>query len=292
MKQNIMFIIFPGNTTTGKYFKLNYVGKKPLKGWDDIEPELNNSNFIPELKKLGKVHFVEPNYYNIKYYSNWMIKNKKQYLHKKNINFTIKDLNLEKYCDKVYNELKDFKGKFVLIGHSRGSKWLYTFSQKYSNRCLINFIIDGSLSPNTSKSEITYVKTEWRKRFKSKNFKDIKEDDIQQLIKEVKNYNQESLEKLQLYLDYYILTHFPKVKKINVKTISFRNLYIKSEYSIYNFRKQSPDKIKSRIDKEEYFLKYNPKNYRTIYFVNKTHFPHAREDSREIILNTIKGYLL
>lgn len=49
MKQNI---IFPGNMTTSKYFKLNYVRKKPLKGWDDIEPELNNSNFIPELKKL------------------------------------------------------------------------------------------------------------------------------------------------------------------------------------------------------------------------------------------------
>ena len=44
MKQNIMFIIFPGNVTTSKHFKLNYVGKKPLKDWDD--PDIGKSTKI------------------------------------------------------------------------------------------------------------------------------------------------------------------------------------------------------------------------------------------------------
>ena len=168
-----MFIIFPGNMTTNKHFKVNDIGNK----------KLNNSNFIPELKKLGKVYFVEPQYYNLPYYQKWTIKNKKQYLYKKNIDFTIKDVNIENYCDKVYNNLKDFKGKFVLIGHSRGSKWLYIFSEKYASKCLINFIIDGSyLSPISLKSNINNNKKDWKKLFKLKKFNDITEDDIQKLI--------------------------------------------------------------------------------------------------------------
>ena len=61
-----MFIIFPGNMTTNKHFKVNDIRNK----------KLNNSNFIPELNKLGKVYFVEPNYYNLPYYQKWTIKNK------------------------------------------------------------------------------------------------------------------------------------------------------------------------------------------------------------------------
>ncbi len=47
----IMFIIFPGFGTTSKYFNLNY----PLKeSKDPMLDAKNNSNFIPELKKIGK----------------------------------------------------------------------------------------------------------------------------------------------------------------------------------------------------------------------------------------------
>lgn len=286
-----MFIIFPGNMTTKKHFKLNFVGTKPLKDYN--EPKLNNSNFISELKKLGKVHFVEPNYYNLPYYEKWIIDNNLQSFYKKNIDFTIKDLDIEKYCEKVYNELKNFKGKFVLIGHSRGSKWTYTFSQKYPSKCLINFIIDGSyLSPIAIKKSIGINENEWEKLFKSKKFNDIKESDIQDLIKKSKTYDDNAIEKLIEYIHTYVTLNFPKVKKLKVKTISFRHLYIETTFSIYNKRVPKKVKNQNKIDEEEYLLKYNPKNYRTIYFVNKTHFPHAKEDSREIILNTIKSYLL
>ena len=37
---------------------------------------------------------------------------------------------IKKYCDKVYDEVKDFKGKFILIGHSIGALWIYYFSKK------------------------------------------------------------------------------------------------------------------------------------------------------------------
>ena len=34
--------------------------------------------------------------------------------------------------------------------------------------------------------------------------------------------------------------------------------------------------------------KNNPNKYNTLYFINKTHFPHWNKESRNIILDTIK----
>ena len=91
------------------------------------------------------------------------------------------------------------------------------------------------------------------------------------------------------YTHTYVTLKFPKVKELKVKTISFRNMTIKSTHGIYNKRENI--KNKKKIDEEEYLFKHNPAKYRTIYFVNKSHFPHWYNDSREIILNTIKSYL-
>jgi hypothetical protein len=68
MKQNIMFIIFPGHGTTRKTFNDNIVNNK----------RFTNSDFIPELKKLGEVYFAEQNWNNINYFSKKMIEEGKQ----------------------------------------------------------------------------------------------------------------------------------------------------------------------------------------------------------------------
>jgi hypothetical protein len=47
-------------------------------------------------------------------------------------------------------------------------------------------------------------------------------------------------------------------KILKVKTISFTNL-----------RLASIERLKQKIDNEEYLFKHNPAKYRTIYFVNK-----------------------
>ena len=269
--KDIMFIIFPGNMTTRKHFQVNYIGNKSL----------NNSNFIPELKKLGKVYFVEPNWNNLSYYDK---NNIWKHFYHKNIDFTLDDLNIEKYCTKVYTDIKDFKGKFVLIGHSIGLYWVYYFSQKYSSRCLFNFILDGSLiSPKILKER----KSKIDKYYKKENITinavlKIKNDEILELIRKSKLYDINAVEKLQGICKLYIIGKMKiNVKTLKVKIILFRNL---------NFEKN--DNLKKNIDNEEYLFKHNPAKYRTIYFVNKSHFPHWCHDSREIILNTIKSYIL
>ena len=290
MKQNIMFIIFPGFNTTDKHFNINEIDRENKKF-------KYNSNFIPELKKLGKVHFVNSNWNNLPYYYknqhiiSKIFKDKKIY--NKNIDCTLDDLNINNYCKKVYNDVKKFKGKFILIGHSIGSLFVYSFSQKYSSRCLFNFLLDGSgLSPNYLKSSIKYSYKEWKNTdyYKKFSIKNITNDTIQELIKKSKLNDDYSNFNLQ-YICILYLKHQIQSKNIKVKTISFRNLQIVTKLK-KNIWKDSDFFRMENINEEEYFLKQNPNKYRTIYFVNKGHYPHWKEDSREIILNTIKSYLL
>lgn len=272
MSNKILFIVFPGIGSTIKHFKIN-----------DINGKLyNNSNFLHVINKMGKIYFVKNNWNNIKYYDK--SEKEEQYLYEKNIDFTIDDLNVDYICSKVYTDVKDFNGKFVLIGHSIGSIFVYYFSQKYSFRCLYNFIIDGQLlGPFFTNKKIRNMLIN-----KSKN---ISNDKLQELIIKVKtndsNINQ--LRELQFIISGYLENQVPiNAKKIKVNTISFRNLQINNDPSGH---KNSDEHIQSNINMENYFYKNNPTNYKTIYFINKTHFPHWNKEGRNAILDTIGGVL-
>ena len=286
MRDSIMFIVFPGNGNTGKHFKItDHFGEE--------DPIKMNNNFIPELRKTGEVKFVEPPWNNLKGY----LKGEDQKLYHRNIDFRLDDLDIKKYCERVYEEVKYFKGKFVLIGHSIGAYWVYYFSQKYSSRCIYNFIIDGGLY-TTSKSQNKFLEN----IYETKIVDALKttEEGIQKLIKKSKEGNQTSIKKLRGICIMYIIADFERNWKKNkdskilkVKTISFRNI---SEEGYFTHKNGPPDDFFRKHDKEsvyeeEFLLIENPKKYRTIYFINHGHSPYKIPDSKEIILNTIKGYL-
>ena len=267
-----MFLIFPGHGSSRKMYDINLN--------TNTNRETFTSNFISEFKKIGKVHFVEPPWNNIRYYVK-KDKNHQKLFNSKKLDFTLDDLNIKTFCSKIYQKVKDFDGKFVLIGHSIGSFFVQQFSYMYSSKCLFNILIDG---------------TNWKidkEKYKSmkqntKNLSDIK---INSLIKEVKNYDINSIDKLfKLTGDYILVQKLPDIKKLKVFTISFKNINMES--TLFPDGNTKLSNVKNKIDNEEYILKYNPNKYRTIYFINKNHQPYEIKDSRDIILNTIKGYLL
>lgn len=189
---------------------------------------------------------------------------------------------MKNICLKIYNDVKTFNGKYVLIGHSIGSFPLYYFSQKYSSKCICNFLIDG---------------TNWGPFYINKKIHDklIKKCDkitnqkIQILIKEVKKYNSKAINELNLIIGGCLEKQMPiKAKKIKVTTYWFRNLQINEDPG---GTKHSKKEILEYINIENYFYKNNRDKYKTIYFINKTHFPHWNKESRDIILNTIKCYV-
>ena len=124
------------------------------------------------------------------------------------------------------------------------------------------------------------------------NTKNLSDTIINNLIKKVKNYDINSIDKLfKLTGDYILVQKYQDIKKkLKVLTISFKNINMES--TLFPDGNTKLSNVKNKIDNEEYILKYNPNKYRTLYFINKNHHPYTIKDSRDIILNTIKGYLL
>jgi hypothetical protein len=272
--KKIMFIMFPGSGVSKKGWDTHYekgTGKK-IK-----------TNFISKLKKMGSVYFYEPLYNNLKYY----IKNEpEKSLYDKNIDFTKEDLDVEKECEKIYEKIKDFDGMFIPIGHSIGSFFVYCFQKKYPSRCLFSVIIDGTcLGP--IEQEFNDKKELYPKIKKYQKYNDIMINKLKEKL-----YKNNDIKTFNKLADIYIYNIFKykeitnKAEKFNKPVIQFSNLRItdnKKKLKINHFVSLS------KVNEIEHFKKYNnDDNYIPIIFINKSHFLHDIDDSREIILNSIK----
>ena len=265
-----MFIIFPGLGSTEKHFKLN-----------DVQGTfLNNSNFLPQLRKLGKVHVVDCNWHNLSYYD--VDDKEEQHLYKDQIDFTKSELHIPSICEATYHRLRDFKGKFVLIAHSIGSFASYYFSQQYSSRCAASFLIDASawgkfdINPREHRRLIDGCKGVTNKQ-------------IQRLIQQTKTFDKRAFNKLRDIVAGLLERQMPRsAKTLKVKTVSFRNLQLKTTPG---GSKMSEHEVDVLLNMEAYFYNNNPTKYLTVWLLNKTHSPHWQKESRDHILETIRCQL-
>jgi hypothetical protein len=271
--QKLLLVMFPGLGV-------------PKKGWHvyfDDKKERIEHNFIKELKKIGSIYFYEPNYHNPIFYANDHYKD----LYKKNMNFTKADLDIDNICAKIYDDVKDFDGKIILIGHSIGSYFVYYFSQKYSKKCLFGVIIDGSpLGPfQQTKNDKKYLYP------KIEKYKSYTDDDIDKLRDKLLKGDKKMIDELLNLSAYNILSHkktMENAKKFKIPMLCFYNFRI----SLDNNPKKIKIKIANhlnnkRIKEIEHFKKFN-ENYKYITFINEGHFPFHGEKSRAIIIDNIK----
>ena len=267
--KKIMFIMFPGFGVSKKGWDTHYEKGIKIK-----------HNFISKLKKMGFVYFYEPLYVNIRYY---VLNEPKKSLYDKNINFTKDNLDVDKECEKVYEKIKDFDGMFIPIGHSIGSYFVYCFQQKYSSRCLFSVIIDGSplgpIQQTLNDEKKLYPKIEKYIKYDDKMINNFKEKLYKNDIKAFKKLSDIAMYNIFKYKD---ITN--KAEKFNKPVIEFYNIDIKDEK-----KKLKIDHFfnLNRINMIEYFKKHN-NDYVAISFINKTHYPHDIDESREIILKSIK----
>lgn len=274
-KNKLLFIMFPGNGVV-------------KNGWDTINFNnktgaiIKRNNFIKEIKKLGEIYFYEPKYYNIyHYYGNKWFDN--------DINFTKDDIDIEKICENIYDDVKDFNGKIVLLGHSMGSYFVYYFSQKYASKCLFGIIIDGRLFFSPTGDNFNN-----NKKYNNdiKKYTKYTDKDIDNLRKEIHNGNKKSINELINVYTNNILSYDKIIKNFKIfKTpiISFCNFEIIMDETPKKLIKEFNYFNRERINENNYIRKYNkPSRFKIIYFVNKTHFPHLVEESKNIILENIK----
>ena len=116
---------------------------KSNKSWNEWTPYDNShtkfkSNFVKQLKSLGKVYLPQPNFVNFRKYATY--DNNKGYTD--NIKFSIEDLQFENYCDWLYNQIdKEFRNNIIVIGFEQGCHFAKFFANRYSGNCLAVFIL-------------------------------------------------------------------------------------------------------------------------------------------------------
>ena len=267
----IQFIMFPGFGVSKKGWGTNFVDGKIIK-----------NNFINKLKKLGSVYFYEPKYYNIfYYYGDEMSK-----LYDKNINFTKSDLDINVFCKQVYNEVKDFDGKFVLIGHSLGAYPVHYFSEKYSSKCLCSIIIDGvPLGPiDKTENDNKLMKT-------MKKYQKYDDKYINILKDKIYKNDKKAIDELSEIIRYNLYNYIETAKKIKtfkIPTVCFYNFKIRIQKNKQKAKKDQ-FRLMQRVNEINHFTKNNnSKKYKSITFINKTHLPHFIDDSLQIIIDNIK----
>ena len=201
----------------------------------------------------------------------------------KDFNFTLKDLDVVEHCKMVYDKVKDFQGKFVIICHSIGSIFLTNFLELYKNRCLFGVVIDGTPLGKHPSMDII-----WKKYIKK--YGSTTEKELQKLIYQVKKGAKDSLKKL----DKVVLSNIFKYKSYNnykcpVPIVHFRNIQL-SNY-LERPREWKKKSIQDFLENVKNLEKNNPKKFKNIYFIDKTHTLHQNQQSLNIIMDTIYNNL-
>lgn len=278
MSNNIMFILFPGHLGSDYYWK------KKINRKGNVE----KSDFYNKLKKLGKVYSYVPKVNNICYYHSAYKKSDRGF--KRIDSITMDDLSIEKQCVKLYEEIKDFKGFFIPIGHSIGSWYCIQFSRMYPQKCKCTILLDPSfITPKI------YRKTHKKESNFLKYGKIMTENKWNNLISKIINHTNSNKKLYLIENEYFnsIIKHYMKtVDKfdgtLTVPNLSFVNLSI----NIKNQKLDSSFLMNRYTILEQIELKkYNNNKQTTIYLVNSTHKPWYIPSVCDEIIDHIEMYL-
>lgn len=241
MKKNITFILFPGHCEN-KY-DWNFDFNKKIK-----------SNFITTLESLGQIYFVDFPWNNLLHYKKWQ----RSKLFTNNVDFTYNDLHVSDFCHKIKSDInKNEKenDKFILIGHSLGCRFAYTFGQLYHSRCLFSIFLEPTLDLDINKEIML----------------NCNDTNISRLKNNIISYNgnDNDIAEIMYLIAYKIID-------------SSNKCYIKSKIKIIVFDDVSRNNQMLNIQNQN-----EPDIFTFRLFKNQKHYPHYHSDSREIILKTI-----
>ena len=287
---NFVFILIPGWESSCKWFKYKY------NNTDNLE----NINFLKNLKKIGKVYEHEINFFNLYYYYNEKTKkkneisealNKKYKIHEKKLNFNLTDLTFEGICKNIYNGVIEKFGndkKYILVCHSFGCLIGLCFNEMYTKKCLFNIFIDNPPFYKSLKTKNYFSKhfMNYKKIYDEHlNTNKLLEKYLFEIKKSYKNAN-DKIEKI-LHIVHYFQIKYQYEKssdKLLIYTIFFKANYtndndnFKKKWNEYNF-------------KEKNYLKNNNNKlmYEYIECNDATHYIWENQKYSDNIINHIKN---
>jgi hypothetical protein len=255
-KKKIQFILF-GDVMSGHsvWFKDKYH---------------NKINFVNKLKTLGTVIILKPTYVNFMSYSKKKLGGNHFYKtnNKKDIKFTIEDLQFENYTKWIYNQI-DPDLEYIAIGLDQGCHFAKYFCNQYAKKCIALYIlIDRNFTKQsyekTFHSETNYdfirniVGPDNYKKYIIENLTNNTIDDLLKKIKNDEQYEQ-YIELLNGLCKGIIRSQYDKITKLDIKTIIYSDVQTLTPEKLdinIKFNEASNDNIIYHfvIDNNEYLI--------------------------------------
>lgn len=187
------------------------------------------TSFLTKLKKFGEIFVYNPVFYNFNEFNSEII-NKK---YSDNFKFTIKCMNLQEHCKKLFTQVYPIDSEFILISHSLGYLVTHVFAEMFPDNVKGIININGGCTKDKIKT--------WLSQEKIQHIKKIKDRELNQLFAnlESKKLVNESISLLDQIVKYNILKQFNSIpNELKCPIYIFTNIKPKNELEVldkFNF---------------------------------------------------------
>lgn len=263
--------------------------------------EMLSDKITRELTIRPRIFCCYPNFYNVRYYDHEIpdavppkdgIHIYKNEIYTQDVNFTLKNMNIQEQCKIYKREIKNFVNslgvimrdvRFIVVSHSIGAFYASHFCNENKN-CIYHIQIDPSISAR--EGQLWFTKYTPSRRVDSKRRKELlgyfDDNYIKKILRKLKNkkLTHNEIEKFFWECHEVILMNynFPSLK-FSTKTIIFRDFVRNPESEIHKTRNLLKEKNNQRL------LKNNKKTLTIVNVYDKTHYIHNVDP--KIIINHI-----
>ncbi len=236
---------------------------KNSKLWHEWIPYNSNdiykTDFVDQLKKIGKVYIPEPNFVNFRKWAKYD-KNKG---YGSDIYFSIDDLKFENYTDWVYDQIKEEdRNNIIVIGFEQGNHLAKYFCNKYSDNCLAAFILgDRILTKKNYEKVLNDAYYDSLKKIFGNNWEDYTVDNmtnakLNKILDDIKlNNNQDYVDFINGFIKLYIRSQYNKIKEalVPMYIYTYKNIQTNETKQLHEKFKE----ISQPIHVEYYYLDDN-----------------------------------
>lgn len=209
------------------------------------------STLLSKLKKFGDTFVYNPVFYNFQNYNCSMVSKK----YNENYKFSIKQVDLEEHCKKLFTEVYPLDDEFILISHSAGYLFSHTFANMYADNVKAIININGGFTKEWIKLWLTKEQIQFIKK--------IKDRDLNELFDNLEKNRliPETLKLLDQIVKYNIFKQYNTIEhKLNCPIYIFTNIDTK-------YQLETLDKFKFNND----ISKLNEQT-KTYFFLDKSDF--------------------
>jgi len=270
-KPKVLFIMFQGSGTNPK-------------DWNPPE-----SKFLDRLKKIGSVYTYQDKIYNIHHY------NKSNPDHKDfdsdiniDLEYVMPDTHIKMVYDDIQAKYKNINEyKFIPIGWSAGCMLALYFAQIYASQCINVVLLDPSgFTPNNMKNMIDIIYTS-EKLNTIYPITNVKYKHLLQRLKTKHNINDLwKINGIQNYTRWKFMSKHLSNLIYPLLTLPFVNLQTTEGTEWSELFNNSVRKEEMKILKQ-----HNPKNYKAIVFIDKTHYIFGTIQPAIKIIKEIKNII-